>query len=410
MGNCTNNNKRRMRIFSDDIYNISLPYDDIVFTRYLYIKDEVKLALRCSILLKSDDAIFWAYELYWSGFVKELVDTLWSIYYDHFATLNPSYEQYFLKKQKEFIVDYMENEFQCDNRFVSAIVQDFLIRPFNTDVFMMRIICDVFEIGDEDTSTPKWSQWFQDKNYRSIGYYLLNGHFKGSYLELYKNLLTEFEQQGFTIKDKKKQETLFVKVSCNERAVKLEIILFAKIMSIFATNQGLNKGRNFYIIVDPSEVVQYETIESSGLLKPYNVLKVAAAHNINGLRLLHLFKLNRHKYSEKDLKTMYREKWLYHASFSPIWRIRLHEGKGWPIYANLTVGFSNTDCEEMFYSKYGLEPDEQPQYVQDKSIGAIALTDADYNWVHFEAQFGEKSLIRISLDELEELNAEPIHL
>ena len=56
-----------------------------VFTRYLYEKDEVKMALLIAILNKTDDAIFWAYELYYSGFTDELIELLWKIYYDFYA-------------------------------------------------------------------------------------------------------------------------------------------------------------------------------------------------------------------------------------------------------------------------------------------------------------------------------------
>ena len=73
---------------------------DLVFTRYLYVKDEVRISLLVSILNKSDDAIFWAYELYYSGFKTELLNLIWKIYYDFFATLNPTFEQYLLKKYK----------------------------------------------------------------------------------------------------------------------------------------------------------------------------------------------------------------------------------------------------------------------------------------------------------------------
>ena len=47
---------------------------DLVFTRYLYVKDEVRISLLVSILNKSDDAIFWAYELFYSGFKTELLN------------------------------------------------------------------------------------------------------------------------------------------------------------------------------------------------------------------------------------------------------------------------------------------------------------------------------------------------
>ena len=35
----------------------------IIFTRYLYLKDEVEIALLASLLNKKDDALFWAFEL-----------------------------------------------------------------------------------------------------------------------------------------------------------------------------------------------------------------------------------------------------------------------------------------------------------------------------------------------------------
>ena len=47
---------------------------EIQFTRYLYEKDEVKLALILSILNKKEErAEFWAYELYYSGFEQEII-------------------------------------------------------------------------------------------------------------------------------------------------------------------------------------------------------------------------------------------------------------------------------------------------------------------------------------------------
>jgi len=85
----------------DNVFTIVLPGSNLVFTRYLYIKQEVRIALLVSILNKSDSAIFWAYELYYSGFQHELFILLWQIYYDFFATLNISYEAYFLKKHNE---------------------------------------------------------------------------------------------------------------------------------------------------------------------------------------------------------------------------------------------------------------------------------------------------------------------
>ena len=75
----------------------------IIFTRYLYLKDEVEIALLASLLNKKDDALFWAFELYFSGFESELIEILWKIYYEFYYSLNPSFECYFLKKHKQFL-------------------------------------------------------------------------------------------------------------------------------------------------------------------------------------------------------------------------------------------------------------------------------------------------------------------
>ena len=123
----------------DNVFTIKLPGSDLVFTRYLYVKDEVRIALLVSILNKSDDAIFWAYELYYSGFKYELLNLLWKIYYDFFSTLNPSYEQYLLKKHKEILMNNSN-----DDSVISSIVQDFLFRPHNTDIFTLLNLIDNF--------------------------------------------------------------------------------------------------------------------------------------------------------------------------------------------------------------------------------------------------------------------------
>jgi len=57
----------------------------VVFTRYLYIRREVEDSLIMAILGKRcDDALFWAYELYYSGFENDTVHLLTILYEDYF--------------------------------------------------------------------------------------------------------------------------------------------------------------------------------------------------------------------------------------------------------------------------------------------------------------------------------------
>ncbi len=46
------------------------------FTRYMYEKSEVEIALIIAILNKTDDALFWAYELYYSGCITDFNRTI----------------------------------------------------------------------------------------------------------------------------------------------------------------------------------------------------------------------------------------------------------------------------------------------------------------------------------------------
>ena len=128
----------------DNVLTIPVPNSAIVFTRYLYIKDEVKIALLISLLNKSKNALFWAYELFWSGFQIELLSHLFKIYYDFFATVNPTFELYLNKKKTIYLSELDKRE-----KIVAYIVNNLLIRDFNTDVFMMRKICELFEPDPE---------------------------------------------------------------------------------------------------------------------------------------------------------------------------------------------------------------------------------------------------------------------
>lgn len=69
-------------------------------TRYLYNLDHVISALSTSILSQSDfeEVLFWADELYTSGFRERLYEVIWTCFYTHFAAVNPLMENYIRRK------------------------------------------------------------------------------------------------------------------------------------------------------------------------------------------------------------------------------------------------------------------------------------------------------------------------
>ena len=400
----------------DETSTLVLPGSNIVFTRYLYLKDEVKLALLVSLLKKSDDAIFWAYELYYSGFKTELFEFIWHIYYVFYATLNPSFEAYLLNKK---------NEMLKDEKLVSAIVQDLIIRPFNTDVFFLNIICKTFEIEckykeiDENNkkkcmlyTSHLYDQlmiWIDTHDYKSIAQFILND--KNTKKNNLNPIFTNEYIYGYAIDAflatfaglKLAKKRLQKEFSSGEKS---DLILLAKIMTLFSLKDKLVKGKNFYITISPEEIVQYETIDANNDLRAYRILKTACICGIDDLKHLSLFKLERDKLN-KSLTDLYNDKWLYQASFSPLWFDRIKRHRGYVDYTKQTVEFVDEDLQQSFFAKYGYEPDEQPINIKEKSIMAIEKVN---NWTTFYNTYNQNNLFKMDEDELEELNEDKIHI
>jgi len=62
----------------------------LIYTRYLYGKLEVKQSLLIALLeKKSDEALFWAYELYYSGFTDDVFAYVVNIYEEFYSIVNP---------------------------------------------------------------------------------------------------------------------------------------------------------------------------------------------------------------------------------------------------------------------------------------------------------------------------------
>jgi|LakMenE01Jun11ns_1017448.scaffolds.fasta_scaffold9955693_7 hypothetical protein len=378
---------------TDNVFTIPLPKSDLIFTRYLYVKDEVRVAILSSILKKSDDAIFWAYELYYSGFKHELFELLWNIYYDFFATLNPSFESYFLKKHGEWI----DNEYDT---LVSSIVQSLLFRPFNTDVFMLRNICESFEINCnyiKNDAKQNLELWIKEKDYRSVAQWILNENTTIDVINIYIMCLHIFHANGLKISiNRLKNEFIRItKINTN-----IKHILLTKTMTLFSMEEKLKKGKIMYIAVVPDDIIQYDTVHGNRELKAYNILKHECICGINDTNHLSLFKLTRAKYAVKDA---YFNNWEYHASFTPLWSQRIQWYGGYPDYNSQKIIFTEDESAEKFYRLYGYEPDEQKLEVQEKSVGSIKKV---YNWKWFYDTYKKNGLFDVYEEELEEFDVD----
>ena len=247
----------------------------LIFTRYLYSKEDVTHSLFISILHKNkDEALFWAYELYYSGFEVETMNFVLHVF-------NYIYEKY------------------CPTHFTQFINNQFHIWYENHEISA---------VNDTILGTILWN------------------------LLQYDYDLTQFIDDYFQIK-----------------------------RNVLRSPKS-NKSRRLRLIMNERDIEKYKTL--------------VGEPNQNWLVLKHAYKYSAHKEYDQlfkttnmDFKREYLEKWLYHASFSPIWLYRLTEYDAVIDHETKSISFPDEEKEELFQSLYNYETDEQPAEISEKSIG-----------------------------------------
>jgi hypothetical protein len=71
----------------------------MILTRYIYDKENLQFSILLALLNKDrEQAKFWVYELYYSGFKTETFHLLWELYYKLYYISYPNMEK-FMKTQ-----------------------------------------------------------------------------------------------------------------------------------------------------------------------------------------------------------------------------------------------------------------------------------------------------------------------
>ena len=367
---------------------------EIQFTRYLYEKDEVKLALiLCILNKKAEEAIFWAYELYYSGFQSELTDVFWSLYYDFYYTLNPSFEKYLqtrLKKNLALDTDSVN--------YISMIVNNFMIRPHSMDIFMLKQIVEICDFDKTDIQDYIDSP---GNNMEVMRRELITALRTKDFMMLASLILTDIKDEHIdeafevatnyfvTEMGLKKKVPNYDKQSSNKR-----VLILCRIVHYFTATAKKKLGKNLYVHVEPEEVVLYETIHV-GL--PRKILRLAKIYTIDSDNYLSLFDLKR---ETQDIKTAYYYDWLYYASHSPLWKSRILKHNGVIDQKKHKVEFDDDDIDE-FYDNYGYEPDEQSTEVENKTIQDIRK---ERNWLSFYKEHNINGVVEIEDDILSSID------
>lgn len=344
------------------------------FTRYLYVKAEVEVAMLVSLLNKDKErTLFWVYELYYSAPKAELIMTLWRIYYEFYAMLNPALETYLKKKQTELSAN--------TEHFVGVFVHNLLIRKYTLDVFMLREVATHIEVDEEDAKLSI-EERLANKNYEAIAHAIFDTATDCECLAdsaaQFSIIIQEcapivaaatnyFKSQG--IKKPVLLKELYVE------GIHPCIILMSRIMHYYAflnkskDKNGIQMGKNIYLLVEPEEAQAYQTLETSAELPPDRILQKAVIYSPNdhGYNYATLFKGEYER--SPNILNDYRHDWLYCAGKNmPIWQERLVEHGGYIDDVARRVCWNDEDGEEAFYGAYGYDPEEQPAEVLHRNI------------------------------------------
>jgi hypothetical protein len=358
----------------------------VIFTRYLYIKNEVKIALFTSLLERNEEkSLFWAFELYYSEFEKDLLDLIWNIYFDCYCPLNPTFST-FLRENLAKLEKSKKNEEKRET--ISLIINNFLIRPYSLDVFLLT---QKSNKNDKFTTKLTLTSLLNERNYEELSKYILQTP-ENKLKTLMEKIIEYFEKTDENIKKSEEMQKFEKVYKKTKKTVPPQKIVLSLTFSLYYQIQKVKMGKNIILNLNVDEIAglkNYETIVATKELPHYKILPRAYVYQIDSGNYLSLLGVKR---EQEETMNIYCYNWLYHASFSPIWLERIQKYGGKIDYDRQTVKFQedpNDDLMQEFYGQFGYEPDEQTRETQEKSIQPLNTTKT---WQNFYETFGKRGI------------------
>lgn len=118
--------------------SLCISVEPIIFTRYLYNKVEVKQSLFIALLNRNrDEAMFWAYELYFSGFGTDVFDYIINVYREIYSMLNPKLVLFIERMLVEWAKD-KTNDWTIGSIVTTLINREYDINNFVNTYFNVK--------------------------------------------------------------------------------------------------------------------------------------------------------------------------------------------------------------------------------------------------------------------------------
>ena len=337
----------------------------MIFTRYLYIKEEVESALLISLLKKdANSARFWSEEL-----AGECEDTLLEIYFNFYFTNNFGLIT--------GLNDLLSTKYE-----------------YNLDIYLLRKYVEELEIELADDDPKNFPIWLKERNYKQLAKYILRDCEEIILPYILKHIGTNIKEFNSIIK----------MIGNKDRVKKYNRSIYLCFTMKYLLEQ--EKREN-----DKESISITITIKEIEVVTPYFDVDVSEDRGWQKLSLVQRYAIDKYDYlcisvknrkhiTREELLDRYRNHWLYYASFSLLWKERIEKYKGIVDLEKRIVTFAektgaDDDLLQEFYGLYGLEPDEQSVIVQNKSIPILSL-DKEYiagRWSTFCNEFTGNGLV-----------------
>ena len=291
----------------------------MIFTRYLYYKPNVIGSLFISIAENNiEESLFWGYELYYSGFVNELL---------------------------EYLLYINEN---LEGGAIEAVPQ-LKSKMVSTEA--------VPQLKSEMVSTEAVPQ-LKSKMVST---------------EAVPQLKSKMVSTKAFIKKKYKE---FISMSITDNTRDCIIGTIIRNLTICKT---ITTNKKIRIVYKDKDIIKYRT--SLEPIKPrmilsinciYQVKTLSEYKNYNG-NLIIPKQIIEIEYNYNEILENWRTHWEYYSAKSSFWMNIFKSYSGSLNNEKKTIEFKNYEDEERFYDKYGYEPDEQSMEVCIKCLGNIML-------------------------------------
>jgi hypothetical protein len=281
-----------------------------------------------------------------------------------------------------------------------------MIRPYTIDVFILRQL--VKQLDSEVDEHDRITDLLLKEDFISLAYFILNNK-TTPIVDTITPAIEFFNHAGLSLNSAHEINS-YNKITTVIPFINPRTILLSRVIHWFVLLKKIKLGKNLFVHTDPTEIVMYETILTDltpqgntskypllPVLQARNILPQAAIYSIDRYNYLSLFKSKR---ATCNIVNAYNYNWEYYASFSPLWERRIKKCNGVIDHNAKSIIFEDEDDMEKFYLHYGLDTEEQPTRIQEKSIKPIVK---EQTWVGFYNKHKQTGIVDIDSEYLNEL-------